>query len=137
MVGMVKEIPGIKKYIAIDGGMTDNPRPILYDARYQAIVANRVQDGDREMVSVVGKCCESGDVIIKQTELHPVQTGDILVVEGTGAYNYSMASNYNLLPRPGVVFLREGKPYLVVRPEGWHDLVRRDIIPEHLINKGE
>ena len=137
MVGMVKEIPGIKKYIAIDGGMTDNPRPILYDARYQAIVANRVQDGDREMVSVVGKCCESGDVIIKQTELHLVQTGDILVVEGTGAYNYSMASNYNLLPRPGVVFLREGKPYLVVRPEGWHDLVRRDIIPEHLINKGE
>ena len=136
-VGTVKEIPGIKKYIAIDGGMTDNPRPILYDARYQAIVANRVQDGDSEMVSVVGKCCESGDVIIKQTKLNPVQTGDILVVEGTGAYNYSMASNYNLIPRPGVVFLREGKPYLVVRPEGWHDLVRRDIIPEHLFDRGE
>ena len=136
-VGTIKEIPGIKKYIAVDGGMTDNPRPILYDARYQAIIANRVNQGSPEMVSVVGKCCESGDVIIQQTEISPVQTGDILVVEGTGAYNYSMASNYNLIPRLGVVFIRDGKPYLVVRPEGWYDLVRRDILPEYLIEKGE
>jgi len=117
--------------------MTDNPRPILYGARYQAIIANRVNEGSTEMVSVVGKCCESGDVIIQQTEINPAQAGDILVVEGTGAYNYSMASNYNLIPRPGVVFIRDGKPYLVVRPEGWYDLVRRDILPEYLIEKGE
>jgi len=136
-VGTIKEIPGIKKYIAVDGGMTDNPRPILYDARYQAIIANRVNQGSPEMVSVVGKCCESGDVVIQQTETISVQNGDILVVEGTGAYNYSMASNYNLIPRPGVVFIRDGKPYLVVRPEGWYDLVRRDILPEYLIEKGE
>jgi len=136
-VGTIKEIPGIKKYIAVDGGMTDNPRPILYGAGYQAIVANRIHQGSPEMVSVVGKCCESGDVIIQQTEISPVQTGDILVVEGTGAYNYSMASNYNLIPRLGVVFIRDGKPYLVVRPEGWYDLVRRDILPEYLIDKGE
>ena len=136
-VGTIKEIPGIKKYIAVDGGMTDNPRPILYGARYQAIVANRVHQGSPETVSVVGKCCESGDVIIQQTEISPVQTGDILVVEGTGAYNYSMASNYNLISRLGVVFIRDGKPYLVVRPESWYDLVRRDILPEYLIEKGE
>ena len=136
-VGTIKEIPGIKKYIAVDGGMTDNPRPILYDARYQAIIANRVNQGSPEMVSVVGKCCESGDVVIQQTETISVQNGDILVVEGTGAYNYSMASNYNLIPRPGVVFIRDEKPYLVVRHEGWYDLVRRDILPEYLIDKGE
>ena len=136
-VGTIKEIPGIKKYIAVDGGMTDNPRPILYGARYQAIVANRINHGSPEMVSVVGKCCESGDVVIQQTETISVQNGDILVVEGTGAYNYSMASNYNLIPRPGVVFIRDEKPYLVVRHEGWYDLVRRDILPEYLIEKGE
>ena len=136
-VGTIKEIPGIKKYIAVDGGMTDNPRPILYDARYQAIIANRVNQGSPEMVSVVGKCCESGDVVIQQTETISVQNGDILVVEGTGAYNYSMASNYNLIPRPGVVFIRDEKPYLVVRHEGWYDLVRRDILPEYLIEKGD
>ena len=136
-VGTIKDIPGIKKYVAVDGGMTDNPRPILYGARYQAIIANRVNEGSTEMVSVVGKCCESGDVIIHQTEINPAQAGDILVVEGTGAYNYSMASNYNLIPRPGVVFIRDGKPYLVVRPEGWYDLVRRDILPGYLIEKGE
>ena len=136
-VGTVKEIPGIKKYVAIDGGMTDNPRPILYGARYQALVANRAQKGPAETVSVVGKCCESGDVIIPETKINPVQTGDILIVEGTGAYNYSMASNYNLIPRPGVVFIRDSKPFLAVRPEGWNDLIRRDIIPEYLAEKGE
>jgi len=127
-VGSVKEIPGVKKYVAVDGGMTDNPRPILYGAKYQAQIGNRVV-GKKEKVSVVGKCCESGDVLIEEIELPSPYPGDILVVEATGAYNYSMASNYNLIPRPGVVFLREGRPELVVRPESWHDLVRRDIIP--------
>jgi len=127
-VGSVKEIPGIKKYVAVDGGMTDNPRPVLYGAKYQAHIGNRVA-GEREKVSVVGKCCESGDVLIEEIELPSPSPGDVLVVEATGAYNYSMASNYNLIPRPGVVFIREGEPELVVRPENWYDLVRRDITP--------
>ncbi|MDI3542819.1 MAG: diaminopimelate decarboxylase [Candidatus Atribacteria bacterium] len=127
-VGSVKEIPGVKKYVAVDGGMADNPRPILYGAKYQARIGNRVI-GKKERVSVVGKCCESGDVLIEEIELPSPSPGDILVVEATGAYNHSMASNYNLIPRPGVVFLRGGKPELVVRPENWYDLVRRDIIP--------
>lgn len=130
-VGFVKEIPGVKKYVAVDGGMVDNPRPILYGARYQAIVGNRVEDKGvpRENVAIVGKCCESGDVLIPEIELPRVQRGDILVVEGTGAYNYSMASNYNLIPRPGVVFVRNGVARLVVRPESLSDLVRRDLVP--------
>jgi len=127
-VGSVKEIPGVKKYVAVDGGMADNPRPILYGAKYQAQIGNRVI-GEREKVSVVGKCCESGDVLIGEIELPSPSPGDILVVEATGAYNHSMASNYNLIPRPGVVFLRKDKSELVVRPENWYDLVRRDIIP--------
>ncbi|MCX6089618.1 MAG: diaminopimelate decarboxylase [Candidatus Atribacteria bacterium] len=136
-VGTVKEIPGIKKYVAVDGGMADNPRPVLYDAKYQSLVGNRVLGGGKEKVSIVGKCCETGDVIIGDTELVPVMRGDVLVVEGTGAYNHSMASNYNMIPRPGVVFIREGKPVLVVRPESWYDLTRRDIIPDYLQEEGE
>jgi len=128
-VGTIKEIPGIKKYVAVDGGMTDNPRPVLYGARYQALVANRMHDRSREKVSVVGKCCESGDVIIPEIELPRVLPGDILVVEGTGAYNHTMASNYNMIPRPGVVFVKDGKAELVVRPESWSDLIRRDVLP--------
>lgn len=128
-VGFVKEIPGVKKYVAVDGGMVDNPRPVLYGARYQALVGNRVEDTLKERVSIVGKCCESGDVLIPEIELPRIQRGDILVVEGTGAYNYSMASNYNLIPRPGVVFVREGTARLVVRPESLSDLLRRDLIP--------
>ncbi len=130
-VGTVKEVPGVRKYVAVDGGMTDNPRHILYGAKYQAVVGNRVQGEVLEKVAVVGKCCESGDVLIPEIDLPAPRTGDILVVEGTGAYNHSMASNYNLIPRPGVVFLRNGKAELVVRPESFCDLVRRDLVPEY------
>ncbi|MEN3185778.1 MAG: diaminopimelate decarboxylase [Atribacterota bacterium] len=129
-VGMVKEVPGVRKYVAVDGGMTDNPRHILYGAKYQAVMGNRVHGSTLEKVAVVGKCCESGDVLIPEIELPGPRPGDILVVEGTGAYNHSMASNYNLIPRPGVVFLKDGKAELVVRPESFGDLVRRDIVPE-------
>lgn len=130
-VGFIKEVPGVKKYVAVDGGMVDNPRPMLYGARYQAIVGNRVESKDMpwEKVAIVGKCCESGDILIPEIELPKVRRGDILVVEGTGAYNYSMASNYNLVPRPGVVFVRDGIARLVVRPESLSDLVRRDLVP--------
>ncbi|MBC7216811.1 MAG: diaminopimelate decarboxylase [Candidatus Caldatribacterium sp.] len=128
-VGFIKEIPGVKKYVAVDGGMVDNPRPVLYGARYQAIVGNRVEGTPKERVAIAGKCCESGDVLIPEIELPRIQRGDILVIEGTGAYNYSMASNYNLIPRPGVVFVRKGVARLVVRPESLSDLLRRDLVP--------
>lgn len=136
-VGTVKEIPGVRTYVAVDGGMTDNPRHILYGAKYQAIIANRVQDEKLATVAVVGKCCESGDVLIPEIELPEPRPGDILVVEGTGAYNHSMASNYNLIPRPGVVFIRNGKVELVVRPESLCDLIRRDLVPEFSPKGGE
>ncbi|MGQ9473324.1 MAG: diaminopimelate decarboxylase [Candidatus Caldatribacteriaceae bacterium] len=129
-VGAVKEVPGVRKYVAVDGGMTDNPRHILYGAKYQACLGNRVYGDTVEKVAVVGKCCESGDILIPEINLPMPRKRDILVVEGTGAYNHSMASNYNLIPRPGVVFLKEGRAELVVRPENFCDLVRRDIIPE-------
>lgn len=130
-VGFVKEIPGVRKYVAVDGGMVDNPRPVLYGARYQAVLGNRVENPGtpREKVAVVGKCCESGDILIPEIELPRVERGDILVVEGAGAYTYSMASNYNLIPRPGVVFVRNGEAHLVVRPESLSDLLRRDLVP--------
>lgn len=131
-VGTVKDIPGVKRYIAVDGGMTDNPRPILYGAVYQAVLAVKPGEEATDTYSVVGKCCESGDIVINECSLPPVRPGDLLLVEGTGAYNYSMASNYNMMPRPGVVFLREGKAAMVVRPESWYDLVRRDVIPASL-----
>ncbi len=129
-IGTIKEIPGVKKYVAVDGGMTDNPRHILYGAKYQAWVGNRVQGENVERVAVVGKCCESGDVLIPEIDLPSPRPGDILVVEGTGAYNYSMASNYNMIPRPGVVFLRGGKAELVVRPESFYDLIRKDLVTQ-------
>jgi diaminopimelate decarboxylase len=93
-------------------------------------LGNRVEGGEKETVAIVGKCCESGDVLIPEIELPRVKRGDILVVEGTGAYNYSMASNYNLIPRPGVVFVQNGTARLVVRPESLSDLLRKDVIPE-------
>lgn len=129
-VGTVKEVPGVRKYVAVDGGMTDNPRHILYGAKYQAWLGNRVKGDPLEKVAVVGKCCESGDVLIPEIELPAPCPGDVLVVEGTGAYNHSMASNYNLIPRPGVIFLKDGEAELIVRPESFCDLVRRDVIPE-------
>ena len=129
-VGTVKNIPGVKRYIAVDGGMTDNPRPVLYGAKYQAVLGVRTTDREAHEYTVVGKCCESGDIIINECSLPSVKSGDLLLVEGTGAYNHSMASNYNMIPRPGVVFSREGKALMVERPESWYDLVRRDVIPE-------
>ncbi|MBQ3389918.1 MAG: diaminopimelate decarboxylase [Firmicutes bacterium] len=127
-VGSIKEIPGMKTYVAVDGGMPDNPRYILYEAEYEAVVANKAGLPADKTVSIVGKCCESGDIVVEQTNLTgKVESGDVLCVFTTGAYNYTMASNYNRLPRPAMVLLREGEHRLSVRRETWEDLVAREL----------
>lgn len=129
-IGSVKEIPGVRKYVAVDGGMTDNPRPALYQARYEGIIANKVSRPKTEEVSIAGKCCESGDMLIWDLHAPHVEPGDILAVFCTGAYNYSMSSNYNRLLKPAVVFVRDGHSDLVVKRETLDDLVRNDVVPE-------
>jgi diaminopimelate decarboxylase len=131
-IGTSKEIPGIRKYIAVDGGMSDNPRPALYGSKYEAVVANRANEPCTEVVSVAGKACESGDMLIWDLTVPPVQSGDLLAVFCTGAYNYAMASNYNRIRRPAVVFVKDGKADLVVARESLEDIVRNDLIPERL-----
>ena len=131
-VGSSKHIPGVRKYVAVDGGMTDNPRPALYGAKYEAMLANRADEPAQEIVSIAGKCCESGDMLIWDAALPEPRPGDILAVSCTGAYNYAMASNYNRIRRPAVVFVRDGQADLVVRRETYRDLTSNDVIPERL-----
>jgi diaminopimelate decarboxylase len=109
--------------------MTDNIRPALYDAKHEAVLANRVTDKKDETVSIAGKCCESGDMLIWDIDLPRVNQGDLLAVSSTGAYNYSMASNYNRIPRPAVVFVKNGEARLAVERETYEDLVRKDVKP--------
>ncbi|WP_448380222.1 diaminopimelate decarboxylase [Gloeomargarita sp.] len=131
-LGGRKEIPGGRTYVSVDGGMSDNPRPITYQARYQALVANRVAAPVAETVTVAGKHCESGDILIRDIPLPATQPGDILVVLATGAYTYSMASNYNRIPRPAAVLVREGDASLLLKRETWAELMRFDCLPSHL-----
>ncbi len=131
-VGSTKEIPGIRKYVAVDGGMTDNPRPALYQSRYEAVLANRATEQTEETVSIAGKCCESGDMLIWDLELPKVQSGDILAVACTGAYNYAMSSNYNRIRKPAVIFVQNGQADLVVRRETHQDVIGYDVMPERL-----
>jgi diaminopimelate decarboxylase len=125
-VGVVKELPGIRTYVAVDGGMTDNIRPALYGARYECLVANKADGPRTEVVTVAGKHCETGDLIARDVPIQPPQTGDILAVCATGAYCQSMSSNYNKQVRPGVVFVGDGRARVVVRRETYDDLVRCD-----------
>lgn len=131
-VGAIKEIPNVRKYLAVDGGMFDNPRYCLYQSKYTAILAGRANETPCEMVSIAGKCCESGDLIGVNINLPKAQTGDILAIFTTGAYNYSMASNYNRNFIPPVVLVRDGKAEYIVKPQTYEDLVRNDCIPEYL-----
>ena len=131
-VGGQKTIPGIRKYIAVDGGMSDNPRPITYQSVYRAVVANRMSAPADQTVTVAGKHCESGDVLIKDAILAEAQPGDILVIPATGAYNYSMSSNYNRIPRPAAVVVKQGEANLIIQRETYADLMRQDRLPERL-----
>lgn len=126
-VGGKKIIPNIRTYVSIDGGMCDNPRYILYQSAYDALIANKASEPKNTVVTVAGKCCESGDLIGENMPLQECEPGDILAVCATGAYNYSMSSNYNRLLKPAVVFVKNGSSYLAVRRETLEDIVRNDM----------
>ncbi|PLS01634.1 diaminopimelate decarboxylase [Neobacillus cucumis] len=126
-VGSSKEVPGVRKYLAVDGGMSDNIRPALYQAKYEAVLANKPLAKANQTVSIAGKCCESGDMLIWDLPLPEAGEEDILAVFCTGAYGYSMANNYNRIPRPAVVFVENGRAALVVKRESYEDLVRLDL----------
>ncbi|SDJ66444.1 diaminopimelate decarboxylase [Sediminibacillus albus] len=125
--GAKKEIPGVRKYLSVDGGMTDNLRPALYQAKYDAVVANKANDPLTEMVSIAGKCCESGDMLIWDIEVPEVEYGDILAVFSTGAYGYSMSNHYNRFPKAAVVFAEQGEDQLVIQRESYQDLIKNDL----------
>ncbi|MBE3091711.1 MAG: diaminopimelate decarboxylase [Candidatus Atribacteria bacterium] len=130
-IGNIKEIPGVRKYLIMDGGMADNPRPILYEAKYEAVLVNKINSNlPEEVVTIAGKCCESGDILIKDLKLPSASPGDLLAVFTTGAYHYSMSSNYNRLSRPAVVLVNQGKDDLIVKRETYADIVRNDTKPE-------
>jgi len=131
-IGSRKEIPGIRTYLSVDGGMSDNPRPITYQSQYTALLADRPMAEASETVTVAGKHCESGDVLLKNAPLPPATSGDVLVVLATGAYNASMSSNYNRIPRPAAVLVGEGQAELVQRREQPEDLLRYDVLPARL-----
>ncbi|MCS7224185.1 MAG: diaminopimelate decarboxylase [Armatimonadetes bacterium] len=126
-VGVVKEVPAVRTYVSVDGGMSDNPRPALYDARYSAVLANRACDAPDCVVTVSGKHCES-DTLIRDVRLPRPKPGDLLAVLTTGAYHHSMASNYNRFLRPAVVFVKEGKALVACRRETYDDLLKTEIL---------
>ncbi|MBQ2719211.1 MAG: diaminopimelate decarboxylase [Clostridia bacterium] len=126
-VGSVKEIPGFKNYVAVDGGMPDNPRYALYESPYTVLPANRMNEKRDFVCSIAGRCCESGDLIQEGVALPRLVRGDLVAVLTTGAYNYSMASNYNRIPRPPMVLLSGGHDRLIVRRESFEDLLRNEL----------
>ncbi len=126
-VGSVKEIKGIRTYVSVDGGMSDNPRYALYQAKYDFVLPEKANLPKEKIVTVCGKCCESGDVLGENVPIGPVEAGDLLGVLATGAYNYSMASNYNRIPRPPVVFVKKGEDRLTVKRESYEDLLSLEL----------
>jgi diaminopimelate decarboxylase len=126
-VGSQKHIPGVRDYISVDGGMTDNIRPALYQAKYHGLLANRALEQSNTVVSVAGKCCESGDMLIWDLPIPKVKSGDILAILSTGAYGYSMASNYNRIKRAAVVFVENGQDKLVIKRETYQDILSHDL----------
>lgn len=131
-IGHVKHIPGVRKYVAIDGGMFDNPRYALYGSKYTFLLANRMDAPLDDVVTVAGKCCESGDLLGKDIPFAHTQSGDLMAVLATGAYNYSMASHYNRNTNPAVVLVKEGSHRLIVKRETYADVMMNDILPEDL-----
>lgn len=135
-IGSIKNIPGVRKYVSIDGGMTDNIRPALYQAVYTGVVANRASAPETDVVTICGKCCESGDILIRDIAIPTVEAGDIFAIFSTGAYGYSMASNYNMNPVPAVVLVKEGRDELIVRRQTYDDMNRLAVIPDSLKKGG-
>ena len=131
-VGGQKTVPGIRTYVSVDGGMSDNPRPITYESVYRVLAASKMSAPLSETVTLAGKHCESGDVVIHEASLPTLESGEIVVVPATGAYNYSMSSNYNRVPRPAAVLVNNGQADLILQRETYEDLVRHDRLPEAL-----
>lgn len=129
-VGSIKNIKGIRKYLSIDGGMTDNIRPALYQAEYKGAIANKMSRPAEDVVTVCGKCCESGDILIKDGKFAEAEAGDILAIFSTGAYGYSMASNYNKNPIPGVVLVKGGRSAEIIRRQSYEEMIARECYTE-------
>lgn len=125
-IGSIKDIRDIRKYVSVDGGMTDNIRPALYQAEYTGVIANKADAEKTETVTVCGKCCESGDILIHDLKVPTPETGDIFAIYSTGAYGYSMASNYNKNPIPAVVFVRDGQSRIVVKRQSYDDMLMNE-----------
>ena len=126
-VGTIKNIPGIRKYVSVDGGMTDNIRPALYQAKYEGVAANKADEPKTDTVTICGKCCESGDVLIRDAEVAPLKRGDIFAIFSTGAYGYTMASNYNKNPFPATVLVKDGESRIIVKRQSYDDLIKNEI----------
>ena len=126
-VGTIKDIPNIRRYLFIDGGMADNPRPIMYQAKYTYEIANKANQPASECYSIAGRYCESGDILAKDVMLPKAELGDLILVYGTGAYNYAMSSNYNRFGKPAWVSVRDGQSKLILKAESLDDLIRNDV----------
>ncbi|MDP1808827.1 MAG: diaminopimelate decarboxylase [Actinomycetota bacterium] len=126
-IGTIKEVPGVRTYVSVDGGMSDNLRPMLYGAVYEALLANKAGDQPAMTVTIAGKHCESGDILIKDIELPKLEIGDILCTPATGAYGYAMANNFNLQPRPAVVMVKDGRARMIIKRESYEDLIRNQV----------
>lgn len=126
-IGAIKEIPEVRKYVSVDGGMTDNIRPALYNAEYECLLANNVDNNEKQCVTISGKCCESGDILIKDVNMPKCNSGDILAVLTTGAYGYSMCSNYNKILKPAVVFVKDGTAKLVCKRQNYEELIQNEL----------
>ena len=132
-IGTIKDIKGIRKYVSVDGGMTDNIRPALYQAKYEGIIANKAAEARNDLVTISGKCCESGDILIKDIYLPLAERGDILAVFSTGAYGYAMANNYNKNPMLAIVLVKEGKSEVIVKRQTYEHMIANEVIPESLV----
>lgn len=126
-IGSTKDIPGVRKYISVDGGMADNIRPALYNAKYECIVANRMENDKDDFVTIAGKCCESGDILVNDINIANSEGGDILAMFTTGAYGYSMSNNYNKIPKAAVVFVKDGEDRLVCKRQSYEDLISNEM----------
>lgn len=126
-IGVVKTIKDVRTYVSVDGGMSDNPRYALYQADYEAVVANKADKPRDFTATIAGKCCESGDLIQEHTKIQTPEVGDTLAVLATGAYNYSMASNYNRIPRPAAVMVKDSKARIIIERETYEDLIKKDV----------
>ncbi|MBR5315145.1 MAG: diaminopimelate decarboxylase, partial [Firmicutes bacterium] len=127
-IGQIKDIKDIRKYVSVDGGMTDNIRPALYQAEYTGVIANKAEEEKTEVVTVSGKCCESGDILIRDLQIAHPERGDIFAIFSTGAYGYTMASNYNKNRIPGVVFVKDGVDRVVVKAQSYDDMLMNEIL---------